>query len=46
MGAMKIGLKAIQVKTGKYLPDIKAEPPPTALVDNFCEAVDWIIKNK
>uniref|UniRef100_A0A1A9WGT8 Haloacid dehalogenase-like hydrolase domain-containing protein 2 n=1 Tax=Glossina brevipalpis TaxID=37001 RepID=A0A1A9WGT8_9MUSC len=46
MGAMKIGLKAIQVKTGKYLPDVKAEPPPTAVVENFCEAVEWIIKNK
>ncbi|XP_037816575.1 haloacid dehalogenase-like hydrolase domain-containing protein 2 [Lucilia sericata] len=46
VGAMKVGLKGLQVKTGKYLPDVVAEPPPTALVENFSEAVDWILKNK
>ncbi|TMW49296.1 hypothetical protein DOY81_005596 [Sarcophaga bullata] len=45
IGAMNVGLKGIQVKTGKYLPDVVAEPPPTALVENFSEAVDWILKN-
>uniref|UniRef100_A0A1A9WGT9 Haloacid dehalogenase-like hydrolase domain-containing protein 2 n=1 Tax=Glossina brevipalpis TaxID=37001 RepID=A0A1A9WGT9_9MUSC len=46
MGAMKVGFKAIQVKTGKYLPDIVAVPSPTILVENFCEAVDWILENR
>lgn len=45
MGAMWVGLKGIQVKTGKYLPDVVVEPPATALVENFSEAVDWILKN-
>ncbi|XP_054742670.1 haloacid dehalogenase-like hydrolase domain-containing protein 2 [Anastrepha obliqua] len=43
-GAMQLGLKGIQVKTGKYLADIVVTPPPTALVENFSEAVDWITK--
>ncbi|XP_036340954.1 haloacid dehalogenase-like hydrolase domain-containing protein 2 isoform X2 [Rhagoletis pomonella] len=42
-GAMQLGLKGIQVKTGKYLPNVVVDPPPTALVENFSEAVDWII---
>lgn len=42
---MKLGLKGILVKTGKYLPHIKAEPPPTALCENFNDAVEWIIEN-
>lgn len=42
-GAMKIGLKGIQVKTGKYLPNITVPEQPTAVVENFSEAVDWII---
>ncbi|XP_030376641.1 haloacid dehalogenase-like hydrolase domain-containing protein 2 [Scaptodrosophila lebanonensis] len=44
MGAMKVGLQAVQVKTGKYLPNVLATPPPTALVENFSEAVDWILQ--
>lgn len=43
---MKVGLKGIQVKTGKYLPDVVVETPPTVLVENFSEAVDWILQNK
>lgn len=46
MGAMSVGLKGIQVKTGKYLPNVVAEPPPTVMVENFAEAVDWICENK
>jgi len=47
VGAMSVGMQGILVKTGKYLPDVKPSPPPTALVENFSEAVDWIIqKNK
>ncbi|XP_075145270.1 haloacid dehalogenase-like hydrolase domain-containing protein 2 [Haematobia irritans] len=46
MGAMNVGLKGIQVKTGKYLPDVVAEPPPTVMVENFSEAVNWILENK
>lgn len=42
VGAMQLGLKGIQVKTGKYLPNV-VTPPPTALVENFSEAVNWII---
>ncbi|XP_037712416.1 haloacid dehalogenase-like hydrolase domain-containing protein 2 [Drosophila subpulchrella] len=44
VGAMSVGMQGILVKTGKYLPDVKPSPPPTALVENFAEAVDWIIK--
>ncbi|BFF93324.1 haloacid dehalogenase-like hydrolase domain-containing protein 2 [Drosophila madeirensis] len=43
-GAMAMGLQGILVKTGKYLPDVALSPPPTALVENFAEAVDWILK--
>ncbi|XP_020807851.1 haloacid dehalogenase-like hydrolase domain-containing protein 2 [Drosophila serrata] len=47
VGAMSVGMQGILVKTGKYLPDVNPSPPPTALVENFSEAVDWIIeKNK
>ncbi|CAD6996849.1 haloacid dehalogenase-like hydrolase domain-containing protein 2 [Ceratitis capitata] len=42
-GAMKLGLKGIQVKTGKYLADVMITPPPTVVVENFSEAVDWLI---
>ncbi|XP_011189365.2 haloacid dehalogenase-like hydrolase domain-containing protein 2 [Zeugodacus cucurbitae] len=44
-GAMKLGLKGIQVKTGKYLPNIAVTEQPTVIVENFSEAVDWIIKS-
>jgi len=41
---MSMGMQGILVKTGKYLPDVKPSPPPTALLENFAEAVDWIIQ--
>lgn len=41
-GALKNNIRGIQVKTGKYLPDVQGELPPTALVENFAEAVEWI----
>lgn len=44
-GALKNNIRGIQVKTGKYLPDVKSELPPTALVENFAEAVEWIKAN-
>lgn len=43
---MKLGMKAVQVKTGKYLPEVVAVPAPTKLVDNFAKAVDWILETK
>ncbi|KAH8395592.1 hypothetical protein KR222_001690 [Zaprionus bogoriensis] len=44
-GAMEVGLQGILVKTGKFLPDALANlaKPPTAVVENFAEAVDWIL---
>lgn len=45
-GAMKLNMKAVQVKTGKYLPDVVASPAPTKIVDNFAVAIDWIIEIK
>lgn len=45
LGAMEIGMKAIQVKTGKYMADVKAQQKPTALVENFADAVNWILQN-
>uniref|UniRef100_A0A1B0C946 Phospholysine phosphohistidine inorganic pyrophosphate phosphatase n=1 Tax=Lutzomyia longipalpis TaxID=7200 RepID=A0A1B0C946_LUTLO len=44
-GAMKLGMKGILVKTGKYLPDTECSPPPTTVLDNFAAAVDWIEEN-
>lgn len=41
-GAMAIGMKAILVKTGKYLPSVSIDPPPTVVLENFAEAVEWI----
>ncbi|XP_026461842.1 haloacid dehalogenase-like hydrolase domain-containing protein 2 [Ctenocephalides felis] len=44
-GALKIGMKAVLVKTGKYRPDdeLKILPlKPTAVVDSFPEAVKFI----
>lgn len=43
-GALVNNMRAIQVKTGKYLPDVKSEEP-TVLVENFNEAVQWIKNN-
>ncbi|XP_055839861.1 haloacid dehalogenase-like hydrolase domain-containing protein 2 [Episyrphus balteatus] len=45
-GSLAVGMKAILVKTGKYLPDIVVDPPPTLLAENFAEAVQWIEQNK
>ncbi|XP_037959829.1 haloacid dehalogenase-like hydrolase domain-containing protein 2 isoform X2 [Teleopsis dalmanni] len=42
-GAMSAGLKGILVKTGKYRKEVVISPEPTALVENFNSAVDWII---
>ncbi|XP_034098575.1 haloacid dehalogenase-like hydrolase domain-containing protein 2 [Drosophila albomicans] len=44
-GAMAVGLQGILVKTGKFLPDALAalSTPPTAVVENFAEAVDWLL---
>ncbi|KAM8716493.1 hypothetical protein ACLKA7_003381 [Drosophila subpalustris] len=44
-GAMNVGLQGILVKTGKFLPEALAgmATPPTAVVENFAEAVDWIL---
>lgn len=39
---MRIGMQGILVKTGKYLPHITISPPPTVVLENFSEAVDWI----
>lgn len=44
-GALVNNIRGIQVKTGKYLPDVKSEIPPTVLVENFAEAVEWIKAN-
>ncbi|GAB0091705.1 haloacid dehalogenase-like hydrolase domain-containing protein 2 [Sergentomyia squamirostris] len=41
-GAMVLGMKGILVRTGKYLPDTICDPSPTATVDNFSAAIDWI----
>lgn len=43
-GALANNIRAIQVKTGKYLPDVKSDRPPTILVEDFKEAVQWIKK--
>lgn len=42
-GAMDAGMHAILVKTGKYRPEVAAQP--TFLAENFSEAVDWLIEN-
>lgn len=41
---MSIGMKAILVKTGKYIPGLQIDPPPTIVLPNFADAVDWILK--
>lgn len=44
-GAMNVGLQGILVKTGKFLPDAleAISTPPTVVVENFAEAVEWIL---
>lgn len=39
---MDAGMHAILVKTGKYRPEVSAEP--TFLADNFAGAVEWLIE--
>lgn len=39
---MDAGMQAILVKTGKYRPEVAAQP--TFLAENFAEAVDWLIE--
>ncbi|CEM01796.1 unnamed protein product [Vitrella brassicaformis CCMP3155] len=43
-GAVACGLRGILVKTGKYRAgdEAKLDPQPTAVVDNFAKAVEWI----
>lgn len=41
-GSMRIGMKGVLVKTGKYLPTVSIDPAPTVVLENFSEAVDWI----
>lgn len=41
---MRIGMQGILVRTGKYLPDVTIDPPPTVVLENFAEAVEWIAK--
>ncbi|XP_037030270.1 haloacid dehalogenase-like hydrolase domain-containing protein 2 [Bradysia coprophila] len=43
-GAMKVGMKGILVRTGKYRADVAVDPPPTATLDNFAAAVDWLFE--
>lgn len=43
-GAMHIGMKGILVRTGKYRSDVVINPPPTATVDNFTAAVNWLFE--
>ncbi|KAJ6638783.1 Haloacid dehalogenase-like hydrolase domain-containing protein 2 [Pseudolycoriella hygida] len=43
-GAMKLGMKGILVRTGKYRSDVTIDPPPTITVDNFSAAVDWLFE--
>lgn len=35
-------MRGILVRTGKYLPNVSIDPPPTIVLENFSEAVDWI----
>lgn len=45
-GSLAVGMKSILVKTGKYLPHVVVDPPPTLLAENFAEAVKWIEQNQ
>ncbi|RXG67223.1 cytochrome P450 2L1 [Armadillidium vulgare] len=46
-GALKAGLSAILVKTGKYRPDDEntIEPKPTFVAENFSKAVEFILNH-
>lgn len=44
-GAMAVGLLGVLVRTGKYRPgdEARIDPPPSAVVADLPEAVDWIL---
>jgi HAD superfamily hydrolase (TIGR01458 family) len=44
-GAMSVGLSGILVRTGKCVTwdEMKVEPPPTAVVSDLSDAVNWIL---
>lgn len=44
-GAMRIGLKGLLVRTGKYAvgDETRIAPPPTAVLDDLAAAADWIL---
>ena len=46
-GAMALGMDGVLVRTGKYRRGAEAgvTPPPTAVVADVVEAVDWILKH-
>lgn len=41
---MDIGMKGILVRTGKFRSDVIVNTPPTATVDNFTAAVEWLFE--
>lgn len=41
-GAMAVGMRSILVKTGKFLPHVMPDPPPTIVADTFADAVKWV----
>ncbi|ALC39880.1 maker556 [Drosophila busckii] len=47
-GAMNVGMHGVLVKTGKFLPAALSAmtTPPTVVLDNFAEAVEWILCKK
>ena len=44
-GAMAVGMRALLVRTGKYVAGAEAlvDTPPTAVMDDISDAVDWIL---
>lgn len=47
LGAIKAGLSAILVQTGKYKPgdETKIDPQPTFVAKDITEAVDYILED-
>lgn len=47
-GALLAGLNAILVRTGKYCPgdERKSSIAPTAVCENFYEAVDYLLEKQ
>lgn len=47
-GAIAAGLTGVLVRTGKYRPgdEARCSPPPTAVVADLAEAVDWILERR